>query len=120
MRELSIERARVMNSADPDQLRALDVPGSPAWTADAALLEAVRRSGQRFAGVAFTVRTARTLSSGTVTASVAATIDTAAYTVEGPAGSRARRPGEAGEEMRFDLRWSRGVWLVERVSAQGA
>lgn len=118
MRELSVERARVMNSAHPGLLSALDVPGSPAWTADAELLEDVRRRGQRFVGVAFTVSAARTISSGATTATVAATVDTAPYTVEGPGDARARRPGEAGEEMRFDLRWSGGVWLVERVSAQ--
>ena len=120
MRELSRERARVMSSADPAQLPALDVPGSPAWKADAALLEQVRSTGQRFVGVAFTVRTARVLRTSAAAASVAAVVDTAPYTVEGPGDTVTQRPAVRGVEMRFDLRWSGGVWLVERISAQGS
>lgn len=118
MGELSRERARVMNSADPAQLRALDLRGSPAWKADAALLEQVRSTGQRFVGVAFSVRTARVLRTSASAASVVAVVDTAAYTVEGPGETVTERPAVRGEEMRFDLRWSGGVWLVERISAQ--
>ena len=106
MRELSRERARVMSSADPAQLPALDVPGSPAWKADAALLEQVRSTGQRFVGVAFTVRTARVLRTSAAAASVAAVVDTAPYTVEGPGDTVTQRPAVRGVEMRFDLRWS--------------
>jgi hypothetical protein len=116
MQELSRVRAGLMNSGDPGALDDLDVPGSSAWSADAALLQQVATNGQRFEGVVLTVRSARVLTSRGGAAQVEAVVDTAAHTVVGPDGRRTPRPPEVGRPMVFHLRWAEGLWRVERVS----
>jgi hypothetical protein len=116
MQELSGVRAGLMSSGDPKALDDLDVPGSIAWAADAALLEEVAESGRRFQQVAFTVRSARALTARGGHAQVEAVVDTAAHEVIGPDGRTTSRPPEAGRPMVFHLRWGDGLWRVERVS----
>jgi hypothetical protein len=120
LQELADERAAALASNDAAALGALAVPGSPALEADRTLLRTLRRSGLRYAGLRFAVRSASALRAGGTSAAVVATVDTLAHEVQGADGVTAGRPAVPGEPLAFDLRWSGERWQVQAVSAPRA
>jgi hypothetical protein len=114
MQALADLRASAMNRADPSALPRFDAPGSPALASDTADLLQLTTTATRYAGVSLLVRSARTLSLGTVDAVVEAVVDTGPYRVVGTLDTApvAARPGRP---LRFTLVWSRGQWRVHRV-----
>lgn len=115
MRALAEERARVMVVGDPAGLRSLDLPGSSAWRADAALLQRAAAAGQRYERVLLSVRSARALRARTDAATLAAVVDTAGYTVVTGDGRRSTPAREPGQELVFELRRASGAWLIAAV-----
>jgi hypothetical protein len=115
MQALAEERARVMVVGDPGRLRSLDLQGSSAWRADAALLERAAAAGQRYERVLLSVRSARTLRARADAATLAAVVDTVGYTVITGDGRHSAPAGEPGQELLFELRWASGAWLIEAV-----
>jgi hypothetical protein len=59
VRRLAATRADVLNTGSATGLAAVDLRGSPAWRADAALLSGLSRSGVRVQGLRFRVASAR-------------------------------------------------------------
>lgn len=115
MQALAEERARVMVVGDPARLRSLDLQGSSAWKADAALLERAAAAGQRYERVLLSVRSARALRARADAATLAAVVDTVGYTVVTGDGRRSTPAREPGQELLFELRWASGAWLIEAV-----
>jgi len=127
MQALADRRASVVTTGDRAGLSLLDVPGSPAMAADTKLLEDLRAAGESYDGVGLLVRTSRVVTSVSSPGgrqqdmvAVEAAVDTTAYTLIGVSGTRQARPALRGAEMRFDLRWVDGRWLIERVTAAAA
>lgn len=115
MQALAEERARVMVVGDPARLGSLDLPGSSAWRADAALLQRAAAVGQRYESVLLSVRSARALRARADAARLAAVVETVGYTVVTGDGRRSRPAREPGQELLFELRWASGAWLIEAV-----
>ena len=115
MQALAEERARVMVVGDPARLRSLDLQGSSAWRADAALLQRVAAAGQRYERVVMSVRSARPLRARADAATLAAVVETVGYTVVTRDGRRSTPAREPGQELLFELRWASGAWLIEAV-----
>lgn len=115
MQALAEERARVMVVGDPARLGSLDLPGSSAWRADAALLQRAAAVGQRYESVLLSVRSARALRARADAATLAAVVETVGYTVVTGDGRRSRPAREPGQELLFELRWASGAWLIEAV-----
>ena len=109
-------RAEVTMSRSAAALARLDVPGSAAMAQDTALLRDLDTSGQSWEGVALTVTSARTVRHTATTAAVDAVVGTAAYRVVDTAGRAQTRPAVAGEELRYQLRWTSGRWLVDSIT----
>jgi hypothetical protein len=120
MQALADARARLMNSGDPRALGELDVPGSPAWSADQELLERLRGQGQRYAGVAFEVRSAREVRVEGSRAAMTVAVDTLPYRLVDRSGERHDKDAETGDELVIHLRWSGDTWLVEQLAAEPA
>jgi hypothetical protein len=116
MQALADARAEVLTSAEPRLLGRLDHPGSPAWTADEALLRRLREEGERYEGLELTVRSAELARVEGERAVLRTRVDTGPYVVTGPSGGRAARPAEAGETLLVHLRWSAQGWRVEQVA----
>jgi len=115
MQALAEERARVMVGGDPARLRSLDLQGSSAWRADAALLQRAAAAGQRYERVLLAVRSARALRARADAATLAAVVETVGYTVVTGDGRRSMSVREPGQELLFELRWTSGAWLIEAV-----
>lgn len=116
MAALAALRAEVMMSRSAGALSRLDVPGSAALAQDAALLRDLAASDQTWEGVALSVASARTVWQTATTAAVDAVVGTAAYRVVDPSGRAQARPAEAGQELRYELRWTSGRWRVDSVT----
>jgi hypothetical protein len=117
MQALADLRAAVLTSGEQAMLGQLDAPASPAWEADARLLREMSGRGERYEGLRFTVRSARLATAQGERATLRARVDTEAYRVTGPGGTRTARPAEPGGELLVRLRWSPGGWLVESIAA---
>jgi hypothetical protein len=115
VREIADRRARLLEGGAVSSLGQLDHPGSPAWDGDERLLRELGEAGRRFAGLAFAVRAARTVSVGPARVTLAVRVDTLAYRIREADGRLVDRPAESGEEVLLDLRWSGQRWLVEQV-----
>ena len=115
MQALADERARVMVAGDPARLRRLDLLGSSAWRADAALLQRAAAAGQRYERVALSVRSARPVRARADAATLAAVVETVGYTVVTRDGRRSAPAREPAQELLFELRWASGAWLIEAV-----
>ena len=118
---LSDIRARAVGSADRALLEAVNVPGSEAAAADAALLDGLEAAGQRLEGFTARVATA-SLDPGAGhggaagTAVVRVRLVTSGYTVTGPAGERVgERPAGRDQELRVALERVDGRWRVAKV-----
>ena len=116
MAALAVVRAEVMMSRSAGALARLDVPGSAALAQDAALLRDLDASGQSWEGVELRVTSARTIRHTATTAVVDAVVRTAAYRVVDAAGRAQARPAAAGEELRYELRWTSGRWRVDSIT----
>lgn len=116
---LAAQRAAVMGSGDPSGLSRLDAPGSPALASDTAALRELADAGTRYAGVRFTVASARLASATATTAVVDARVDTAAYRVVSATGTTTRR-ATTGPVLRFRLVWVDGRWKVAQVERPAA
>ncbi|MFB9377757.1 protein kinase [Kineococcus gynurae] len=86
VRELAIRRAAVLEAVDETGLSGVDVGGSPALLADAALVAEVRDSGRRYRGLGFDVADVEVETAGPDRAVVLARVATAAHEVVGPEG----------------------------------
>ena len=115
MQALADGRAAVLVSGQRSRLAELDVPGSPAWLADEALLGQVAARGERYGRLRFDVRSASAVRVGSAEATLAVSVDTRSYEVVRADGSRQVRPAEPGAVVLVVLRWAHGRWLVEQV-----
>ncbi|HET8766514.1 MAG TPA: protein kinase, partial [Pedococcus sp.] len=111
---LADERAGLVVAGDPTRLDALDVPGSQALHQDVAALRDLAARHQRYEGVRLTARTARLVTVSPTTATIEASVDTAAYQVVG-AGRVEHRPATTGQPLRLALAWHDGRWKVDSV-----
>jgi len=118
VQSLADARAAAVTSGDVAALGRLDVPGSEAWRQDEATLVALRKRGERYAGVRFTVASTRLVAVSADRATVDAAVDTAAYRVVAT-GTRRDRPAARGPVLRLGLAWVGGRWLVESVRDPG-
>lgn len=119
MQALADARAVVLSSGSAHRLGDLDLPGSRAWAADERLLRQLRDRAEHYEGLAFVVRSTRTVSVEGPRAALRVRVDTGAYRVVGPNGSGVERPAERGEDLVVRLRWSKQRWVVEEVQGPG-
>jgi hypothetical protein len=108
-------RTAAVVALDPAALARAEVPDSPAWTADRALITQVVAAGARYEGLSLTVTSASVRSVSADSAVLDAVVDRSAYVVVGPSG-RQEAGAKAGGMLQYGLRWSGSAWrLVEVV-----
>ncbi len=95
-------RAHAWMSGHAVDLRAALVPGSAAMGSDEADLARAHAADTRYAGLSFTVRSARATSSTGTSTQIEAVVDRSAYTVTGPAGT-STVAAERGSRIRVSL-----------------
>ncbi len=115
--ELSTARAQALMSGDPARLGSSDAPKSALLEADITILDSLRRSGQRYTGLAFTVRSAEWVSGDDTSARVLAVVDRSAYDVVGPSGERQSVPAEPGRPLVYSLVRTPEGWRIADVQA---
>ena len=115
--ELSTARAQALMSGDPARLGSSDAPNSALLEADITILDSLRRSGQRYTGLAFTVRSAEWVSGDDTSARVLAVVDRSAYDVVGPSGERQAVPAEPGRPLVYSLMRTPEGWRIADVQA---
>jgi len=123
MQALADVRARILttgSTGSPGALGDLDLPASSAWAADERLLRQLHDRGERYEGLSFVVRSARSVSGERAQAALRVRVDTGAYRVVGPGGAEVDRAPEPGEELVVRLRWSQQRWVVEEVEGAAA
>ena len=123
MQALADVRARILttgSTGSPGALGDLDLPASSAWAADERLLRQLHDRGERYEGLSFVVRSARSVSGEGAQAALRVRVDTGAYRVVGPGGAEVDRAPEPGEELVVRLRWSQQRWVVEEVEGAAA
>jgi len=113
---LSDRRAEALVTRDLGRLARVDVPSSPAHTADAAVIGRLRADGARWEGLALEVAQATWVSSEGTGAVVRARVDWTAYSVVG-VGQRIERPAATGDMLDFILVRGSAGWRIAEVSA---
>jgi hypothetical protein len=95
---------------------AIEPEGSPAYATDAQTLGRLRDQGQRYADLAFVVRSAEVLAREPTTVVLRAQVDRAPCTVVGPDGSTQTLPQQDGSFLRYTLRRGDSAWQLTEVS----
>ena len=113
---LSDRRAEALVARDPSRLARVDEPSSPAWAADAAVIERLRTEGVRWEGLALEVAQAAPVSATSTQSVVRARVDWTAYAVVGP-GLRVEQPAATGEVLDFTLQRGAQGWRIAAISA---
>lgn len=114
---LAAARAAALMSGDPTRLASAVAPDSPLHTADTAILESLKRYGQRYLNLSFTVRSAEWVSGDATTARVLAVVDRGSYEVVGPSGERRSVAAEAGRPLVYTLTKTSAGWRIADVQA---
>jgi eukaryotic-like serine/threonine-protein kinase len=113
---LSDRRAAALVARDPVLLSHVDVPDSPAWAVDAALIARLRTEGVRWEGLALELAEAGLVSATRTRTVVRARVDWTAYAVLGP-GRRMEQPAATGELLDFTLQRGPRGWRIAAISA---
>lgn len=116
-RELTALRQQVALELDPDVVAELTEPDSPAHRRDRALIDQLRRSGERYEGVELAVRSAHLERASGSTAVLRTTTDESGYSVVGADGRRTRRPARHGQQIDLVVVWDGDRWRVRDVRA---
>lgn len=120
LRALGERRATLLVSRDPRGLAGVDHHGSASWQADARLLTALERNGQRYAGLGVAQVQARTLSFAGDRAVVRARVGLTAYQVIDSAGHAQPRAADPGQDLDVTLVRTPQGWRIESISAPTA
>ena len=108
-------RTAAVVALDAAALAQAELPDSPAWRADRALITQVVAAGSRYEGLTLTVTSASVRSATVESAVLDAVIDRSAYAVVGPRG-RQEVAATVGRTLQYGLQWSGSAWrLVEVV-----
>lgn len=113
---LAEARARAWREATAAHLHGAVARGSAAEARDRADVTSLARSGLRYEGLRYTVRSAVLLTADGATARVRTRIDTGAYRVVG-ATAATRRPASSGKEVVLHLVHTEVGWRVGDVAA---
>ena len=116
LQTLADARAFALVSGDPARLRQVEVEGSNAHKADLAILDQLRGQGQRYADLAFHVRSAEVVRIDDRSAQVLAVIDRALYTVIGPGDARLQSPAQEGRAYRYSLALTGADWRLTDIA----
>ncbi len=115
LQALSDRRAGALTARDVGGLGLVDEQGSPALMADTALLDELRRTGQRWEGLRLQVAQAALVTASGTRAVLRGRVDWTAYVLVSAAGRQAQ-PAATGEVLDFTLvRGARG-WRVVSIS----
>jgi hypothetical protein len=113
---LSDRRAEALIARDPARLARVDRPSSPAWSADAAVIERLRAEGTHWEGLSLEVAQAAPVSGTSTQAVLRARVDWTAYVVVRP-GQRLDQPAATGEVLDFTLVRGAQGWRLTAISA---
>ena len=131
LQRLADVRATALMAADPVVLASAEPTGSSAYENDARTVTRLREQGQRYAELAFTVRSAEVVRVGPATVVLRAVVDRSAYlvvgaggagagavatgaTAMGGGGSQSIGPGP-GVPLRYTLSATDGAWRLTEV-----
>ena len=131
LQRLADVRATALMAADPVVLASAEPTGSSAYENDARTVTRLREQGQRYAELAFTVRSAEVVRVGPATVVLRAVVDRSAYlvvgaggagagavatgaTATGGGGSQSIGPGP-GVPLRYTLSATDGAWRLTEV-----
>lgn len=120
VRLLAVRRTALLVARDARALDTVHLRSSPSWRADAGLLEALRRSGQRYDGLGVAGVQARHISGSTAGAVIRARVDLRAYDVVDQLGQRTRRPAVTGDLLDFALVWTAQGWRIDSITVPAA
>jgi hypothetical protein len=111
------ERAKALATTSTARLGSVDVSGSPAWRADAALVRALRGDGLRLVGLGFAVDEARLVRWAEDAAVVRVSLVTSEHRRNGPRGSVIVPEERAGPVDLVLVRISSGAWRLRSIEA---
>jgi len=131
LQRLADVRATALMAADPVVLASAEPTGSSAYENDVRTVTRLREQGQRYAELAFTVRSAEVVRVGPATVVLRAVVDRSAYlvvgaggagagavttgaTATGGGGSQSIGPGP-GVPLRYTLSATDGAWRLTEV-----
>ena len=131
LQRLADVRATALMAADPVVLASAEPTGSSAYENDARTVTRLREQGQRYAELAFTVRSAEVVNVGPTTVVLRAVVDRSAYLVVGAGGAGAGAVGTGatatggggsqsigpgpGVPLRYTLSATDGAWRLTEV-----
>jgi hypothetical protein len=98
------------------QLEGCEVPRSPAWAADQAIIESVLASGESYGSLVLTVRSVTVVSVTGDSAVLDAVVDRSAYVVTSASGTTAARPAAPGRPLRYELVGTGSGWRLASVA----
>ena len=116
LQALSDRRAEALVTRDPARLSRVDGPSSPAWAADAAVIDRLRTEGARWEGLALEVARAAPVAAASTRTVIRARVDWTAYAVVGR-GKRVEQPAETGDVLDFTLVRTDLGWRIAAISA---
>ncbi|WP_121031828.1 serine/threonine-protein kinase [Terracoccus luteus] len=118
---LSTRRARALTARDPNRLATASRPRSPAWEADAAVVERLRSTRVRWSGLVPEVQSARVVGRADPDRVVVrARVSFPAYLEIDRAGVSRLRPADPGTPLDLVLLRQPEGWRVEAVSPPSA
>jgi hypothetical protein len=115
LQRLADRRAAALVAADPVLLASAEQAGSIAFANDLRTVNRLRDQGQRYADLAFTVRSAEAVSVAPTTVALRATVDRSAYQVTSSGGAAQSVGPAAGSPLRYTLTWTDGGWRLTEV-----
>ena len=107
-------RTAAVVALDAAALAQTEVPDSPAWTADRALITQVVAAGARYEGLSLTVVSASVRTVSGTSAILEAVVDRSAYVVARSSG-RQEVAAKPGRTLEYALTWSGSAWRLVEV-----
>lgn len=117
LQALADARAAALEAADRSALTAAERSGSPADLGDAATVAQMKATGQRYAGLGFTVRRAVVRAVTATTATLEAVVDRGPYVLVDADGSRESVPAATSGPLVYHLSVEDGAWRMVSISA---
>lgn len=116
VQRIALARAEALTRGDPAALVDAESLGSPAHQGDVTLLAQLQSRQQRYADLAFRVRSAEVVRVDAGGAEVLAVVDRAACAVVGPGDARQELPPSEGRALRYSLVPTEQGWRLSAVS----
>lgn len=115
LQQLADLRARALVAADPALLLGAEAAASSAYENDARTVTRLREQRQRYADLAFTVRSADVVSASPASVVLRAVVDRSAYQVLGEEGTTHQVGAASGTLLRYTLSSTDAGWRLTEV-----